>query len=89
MTLYYLKFIAASSLFILFYYLFLEPQKNHHYKRYFLLGSLLIGVLIPILEIPFGTYEIQNKATDLTLTVVNSSITEVKASDWTLILTFL
>ncbi|MGX9987402.1 M56 family metallopeptidase [Soonwooa purpurea] len=56
----YLKIILASSLLIIFYYLFLESQKNHHFKRFFLLGSLVFSLMIPFLEIPFGTYVIQN-----------------------------
>lgn len=89
MILLYIKFTAATSLLIAFYYLVLERQKNHHFKRYFLLGSLLIAGIIPFLEIPIGTYYVEDKTTGITLTTVNSSIKEVKNMDWLVILSSL
>lgn len=89
MITFYLKLIAISSLLILFYYLVLERQKNHHFKRFFLLGSLIFSLAIPFLQIPFGNYYIPNKTAEIALTPVTSSIIEAKNIDWTLILSSL
>ena len=52
------KMIALSAIFILLYFVFLEKEKNHHFKRFYLLISALFSVLVPLLSIPYGSIEV-------------------------------
>lgn len=47
--------IALSAIFILLYFVFLEKEKNHHFKRFYLLISALFSVLVPLISINYGT----------------------------------
>ena len=50
--------IALSAIFILLYFVFLEKEKNHHFKRFYLLISAFFSVLVPLLSIPYGSIEV-------------------------------
>lgn len=54
METYLVKMILSSAIFIGFYYLVLEPQKSHHFKRFYLLSSILFSLLIPFVSITYG-----------------------------------
>ncbi len=54
METYLLKTILCSSVFIGFYYLILERQKAHQFKRFYLLFSMLFSIFIPFLSITYG-----------------------------------
>lgn len=54
METYFFKMIVCSSLFIGFYYLILEGQKMHRFKRFYLLSSILFSMLIPFISINYG-----------------------------------
>ena len=58
METYIYKMIALSAIFILLYFVFLEKEKNHHFKRFYLLISALFSVLVPLLSIPYGSVEV-------------------------------
>ena len=58
METYIYKMIALSAIFILLYFVFLEKEKNHHFKRFYLLISALFPVLVPLLSIPYGSVEV-------------------------------
>ena len=58
METYIYKMIALSAIFILLYFVFLEKEKNHHFKRFYLLISALFSVLVPLLSIPYGSIEV-------------------------------
>ena len=45
METYIYKMIALSAIFILLYFVFLEKEKNHHFKRFYLLISALFSVV--------------------------------------------
>ncbi len=47
--LYLAKFITCSGLFFVAYLLLLEKEKFHVFKRYYLLGSLLLSLAIPLI----------------------------------------
>lgn len=55
METYIYKMIALSAIFILLYFVFLEKEKNHHFKRFYLLISALFSVLVPLISINYGT----------------------------------
>lgn len=58
METYIYKMIALSAIFILLYFVFLEKEKNHHFKRFYLLISALFSVLVPLISINYGTVEV-------------------------------
>lgn len=62
--------IAATSLFI-FYQLFLEKEKMHHFNRFYLLISLLFSLLIPFISI-----KIIKEITTTTTSLIPSAISE-------------
>lgn len=51
METYVLKTILASSLFIGFYYLFLEKEKTFRFNRFYLLSSLMLSFVLPLIKI--------------------------------------
>ena len=51
MVAYLLKSTACLLVFYLFYHFLLERQTNHGFKRYYLLGSLAAGLLIPVIPL--------------------------------------
>ncbi len=58
METYIYKMIALSAIFILLYFVFLEKEKNHHFKRFYLLISAFFSVLVPLISINYGTIEV-------------------------------
>lgn len=90
MDLFYLKFIAISALFIGFYYLLMEKQKYHHFKRFYLLTSLFLSILIPFLKMKFGTELIRNLTPIIETSNENLvAISAEKQIDFSLILGFI
>lgn len=51
MMLYLLKSILCLGFFLVFYSLFLEREKKHHFNRFYLLGSLFFSIAIPFIPI--------------------------------------
>ncbi|WP_418604634.1 M56 family metallopeptidase [Hwangdonia sp.] len=49
MVLFILKSSACLAVFMLFYKLFLEKESVHHFKRFYLLGALLVSMVIPFI----------------------------------------
>lgn len=58
METYIYKMMALSAVFILLYFVFLEKEKNHHFKRFYLLLSILFSMLVPFISIDYGTIEV-------------------------------
>ena len=58
METYIYKMMALSAVFILLYFVFLEKEKNHHFKRFYLLLSALFSILVPLISINYGTIEV-------------------------------
>ena len=51
MEIYVLKFSACLLVFWLVYVLFLERQNMHHFKRFYLLSTLALAIIIPTLTV--------------------------------------
>lgn len=51
MITYFLKFILCSFVLLIFYRLFLEKEKMHHFNRFYLLASVLFSLAIPLVSI--------------------------------------
>ena len=49
MLLLILKSSACLAIFMLFYKLFLEKESIHHFKRFYLLGALVVSIVIPFI----------------------------------------
>ena len=58
METYIYKMIALSAIFTLLYFVFLEKEKNHRFKRFYLLSSVLFSVFIPLISITYGSIEV-------------------------------
>ncbi|WP_191858738.1 M56 family metallopeptidase [Hanstruepera ponticola] len=69
MILYILKSSACLAVFMLFYKLFLEKESFHKFKRFYLLGTLIASVIIPL--ITFTTYV---EVAPLEMPVYNSEV---------------
>ncbi len=54
MLIYLLKFSACLAIFVVFYKLFLERERMHQLKRFYLLGAIFISLSFP--RITFTTY---------------------------------
>lgn len=50
MTAYLIKMVICSGVLFLFYRLFLEREKMHRYNRFYLLLSLILSTIIPLLS---------------------------------------
>lgn len=54
------KMILTSGLMFLYYQLFLKDKTFHHYNRFYLLGTLLVSLLLPLLKVSYFTIEVNN-----------------------------
>ncbi|MEL6557191.1 MAG: M56 family metallopeptidase [Bacteroidota bacterium] len=59
---YYINMCLCSGVFILFYLLLLEKEKFHFFNRYYLLGSLLCSILIPLITWEVSAPVVENSA---------------------------
>lgn len=67
MIIYFLKVIACSGIFIAAYYLLLERDKMHRFNRFYLLATVLLSLVIPLI-----TIELQEEAYVTQTTLSNS-----------------
>lgn len=54
MTIYLIKVILCSGLFLQAYHLLLEKEKMHRFNRFYLLGSLVLAFVIPAFTLDFS-----------------------------------
>ncbi|MDN5201138.1 M56 family metallopeptidase [Fulvivirgaceae bacterium BMA10] len=52
---YLIKSTICLALLMGFYYLFLEKEKMHHFNRFYLIGSILFSLLIPLCNLHLDT----------------------------------
>jgi hypothetical protein len=50
--LYFLKMVICSGVLMGYYWLFLRNKRFHHYNRFFLLGTLALSLLLPLVSLP-------------------------------------
>ena len=55
---YFGKVIFTSGVMFLYYKLFLKDKTFHHYNRFYLLATVLIGLLLPLLKVSYFTLEV-------------------------------
>ncbi|WP_299114488.1 M56 family metallopeptidase [uncultured Winogradskyella sp.] len=71
MEIYLLKFSACLLVFWLIYVLLLERQRMHQFKRFYLLGSISLAIIIPLLTI---TYYIEPVINNLEASLISIPI---------------
>ena len=82
MLFYILKFTGCLLVLYSFYRLFLENEKNHGFKRFYLLFALVASVIIPLITI---TYKVEVQAiqqTGILLPETINNVEEVKTTSW-------
>ena len=89
---YLLKSAACMMAFLLFYQLLLEKEQMHHFKRYFLIGALVISLVIPGLVftefVEMDTLEQTVLSSNISeeLVVNNDPATDMDVVNWSLLL---
>ncbi|WBV61080.1 hypothetical protein PFY12_02910 [Chryseobacterium camelliae] len=74
--LYILKVIICSGVLLGYYYLSLKDKTFHHYNRFYLLFSILISLLLPMIKLEDFTIEVNQNIYMLIDTVQNFSTAE-------------
>jgi beta-lactamase regulating signal transducer with metallopeptidase domain len=59
MILYTIKTIICSGLLLLIYSLLLEKEKMHRFNRFFLLSSMILTFIMPLIQTEFSPFKIQ------------------------------
>jgi len=93
MLVFLLKSTACLTIFLVFYKLMLERESIHHFKRYFLLGALIVSFIIPNLvfveyidAVEPTTTSIAPITTPISNTAIEQPIPETSVFDWQLLL---
>lgn len=50
---YLIQVMACSAIFYLAFHFLFKEKNNHHFNRFYLISSLVLSVVIPLLQIPF------------------------------------
>lgn len=58
---YFGKVILTSGVLFLYYRLFLRDKTFHHYNRFYLLGTMLLSLLFPLLQVNYFTIEVNHE----------------------------
>jgi len=81
MTIYIIKFIILSFLFLVFYRLILRDQKNLGFNRFYLTSSLILSMVIPLITISYVIHDIAPASNPLSPMISNfESTTTVESS---------
>ncbi|WP_010252761.1 M56 family metallopeptidase [Myroides injenensis] len=85
MLLYLTKITIILSIALLLYKLLLEDTKAHHFKRYYLLGTLILGLLFPLITVTNVTLStVTNTYTNLNeIEIFTSNTSEKTNINWT------
>ena len=62
---YFLKLIVCSGVMFLYYQLFLRDKTFHHYNRFYLIATLLVSALLPLIKIDYFTIAVSPKVYQL------------------------
>ncbi|WBL24363.1 M56 family metallopeptidase [Zunongwangia sp. HGR-M22] len=82
MIIYILKFSGCLLVLYAFYRLFLESEKNHRFKRFYLLFALVASVIIPLITISYQVEAQPVQQTGFLIHEDTTKVSEVKASFW-------
>lgn len=89
MSVYLLKLSGCLLVFMLFYKLVLERESFHHIKRFYLLGSVILAFIIPL--ITFTTHVVAEPLTEISgnTVIVPQDIVAEEVFNWELVLLLL
>ena len=59
--LYFGKMILVSAVMSAYYLLFLRDKTFHHYNRFYLLGTMVLSLLLPLLKVEYFTIETDSR----------------------------
>lgn len=59
--LYFGKMILVSAVMSAYYFLFLRDKTFHHYNRFYLLGTMVLSLLLPLLKVEYFTIETDSR----------------------------
>ncbi|WBL23693.1 M56 family metallopeptidase [Zunongwangia sp. HRR-M8] len=82
MIIYILKFSGCLLVLYAFYRLFLESEKNHRFKRFYLLFALVASVIIPLITISYQVEAQPMQQTGILIPEATTKVAEVKTSFW-------
>lgn len=79
-----INFTLCSGVLLLFYKLFLEKEKMHHFNRFYLIGSIVASIIIPNIDIdleqkPIVNYE--NVANQSVMQIIDYKLVASKGVD--------
>lgn len=61
LLIYFLKLIACSGVMFLYYQLSLKDKTFHHYNRFYLLATMLVSIVLPLLKVEDFTIEVSER----------------------------
>lgn len=76
--LYFGKMILVSAVMSAYYLLFLRDKTFHHYNRFYLLGTMVLSLLLPLLKVEYFTIETDSRILLLLNQLNQSSAQEVE-----------
>lgn len=76
--LYFGKMILVSAVMSAYYLLFLRDKTFHHYNRFYLLGTMVLSLLLPLLKVEYFTIETDSRILLLLNQFNQSSAQEVE-----------
>ena len=81
--LYFGKMILCSAVMFAYYLLFLKDKTFHHYNRFYLLSSVVVSLVLPLIKVSYFTIE-TNKNLYLLLSRFNQNQTQTNNYDITI-----
>ena len=81
--LYFGKMILCSAVMFAYYLLFLKDKTFHHYNRFYLLSSVVVSLVLPLIKVSYFTIE-TNKNLYLLLSGFNQNQSQTTNSDITI-----
>lgn len=78
--LYFGKMILVSAVMSAYYLLFLRDKTFHHYNRFYLLGTMVLSLLLPLLKVEYFTIETDSRILLLLNQFNQNSVQEVENS---------
>ena len=81
---YLLKVIICSAILFLYYHIALRNKRFHYYNRFYLLMSVALSLLLPILNIALWQFDSNNKQVIQLMNVVAVNTTEVSTEQYNL-----
>ena len=81
---YFLKVILCSAVMFLYYRIFLKDKTFHHYNRFYLLGTLVVSLLLPLLKVDYFTINVNQNIYELLLLLQNNPTSNISSNDFSI-----